>query len=99
MRNTFTYPIILFFLLFIEQANATIVVINTGAPGTPEYNVGPVYMSPTLFYRASRWSYLYTQSELAAATITTGSVITDLGWMKNNSASSLIGGKFRIYMK
>ena len=99
MRKYFIYIIILLLTLSAKQANSTVVVINTGTAGTPEYNVGPVYMSPTLFYRASRWSYLYTQSELATAGITSGSVITDLGWMKNNSASSLIAGQFRIYMK
>jgi hypothetical protein len=81
------------------EARAQTVVINTGTAGTPEYAVGPVYMSSTLFYRASRYGYLYTQAEMTTAGIPTGASITVVGWMKNNSAASLIGGIFRIYMK
>lgn len=94
----FLYFLLLCFCLS-TGLHAQTVVINTGTPGTPEYAVGPVYMSPTLFYRASRYAYLYTQSEMAAAGIPTGASITVVGWMKNNSASSLLGGNFRIYMK
>lgn len=90
---------LLLFLCFSTGLKAQTVVINTGTAGTPEYAVGPVYMSPTLFYRASRYAYLYTQAEMAAAGIPTGASISAVGWMKNNSASSLIGGIFRIYMK
>lgn len=102
-RRLFRFGIcmtILYATIFsVIDLRAQTVVINTGTAGTPEYAVGPVYMSPTLFYRASRYAYLYTQAEMTAAGITSGSSITAVGWMKNNSASSLIAGNFRIYMK
>ncbi len=96
MRNLYS---LLLLLCFATELKAQTVVINTGTAGTPEYAVGPVYMSPTLFYRASRYAYLYTQAEMATAGIPTGASITVVGWMKNNNASSLLGGIFRIYMK
>ncbi len=78
----------------------TTVVINTGTAGTPAYNAGPIYRSSnSSAYDASRYAYLYTQSELAAAGIVTGSVITQLGWVKNNNATTTGGAIFRIYMK
>lgn len=76
------------------------VVINTGTAGTPAYNAGPIYRSSaSSAYDASRYSYLYTQAELAAAGIFTGSIITELGWTKNNTVSSNGGAIFRIYTK
>lgn len=82
------------------KVQAQTVVINTGVAGTPAYNAGPIYRSSTSSaYDASRYAYLYTQAELAAAGITTGSIITNLGWVKNNTAISNGGGIFRIYMK
>ncbi len=79
----------------------TTVVINTGTVGTPAYNAGPIYRSSASSgYDASRYTYLYTQSELAAAGITPGSVISQLGWVKNNTATTNgAGGIFRIYMR
>lgn len=76
------------------------VVINTGTAGTPAYNAGPIYRSSAASaYDASRYSYLYTQAELAAVGIFTGSIITELGWTKNNTATSTGGAIFRIYAK
>lgn len=81
-------------------AFAQSVIINTGTAGTPAYNAGPIYRSSaSSAYDASRYCYLYTQSELAAAGITPGTFITNLGWVKNNSANALGGAVFRIYMK
>ncbi|MES2619822.1 MAG: T9SS type A sorting domain-containing protein [Bacteroidota bacterium] len=75
-------------------------IINTGIAGTPAYNAGPVYRSSAASaYDVSRYSYLYTQSELLAAGITPGSLISKLGWVKNNAATTTGGGIFRIYMK
>ena len=80
--------------------NAQVVQITTGVAGTPAYNAGPIYRSSnSSAYDASRYSYLYTASELAAAGISPGSIINDLGWMKNNNATTTGGGIFRIYMK
>lgn len=99
MKKFYLLLLLFFVVMQSSNTNAQTVVINTGTAGTPEYSVGPVYMSPTLFYRASRFAYLYTASEMAAAGIPNGASITIVGWMKNNSASSLIAGNFRIYMK
>jgi hypothetical protein len=55
--------------------------------------------SASTTWRTSRWSYLYTQPELAAAGILPGSIITEVGWMKANTASSSTPGIFRIFMK
>ena len=83
------------------QANAQVsqVQIATGAPATPLYAVGPIYMSSTLFYRYSRFAYLYTQQELAAAGITSGTVISTVGWMKATANSAAGPAVFNIYMK
>lgn len=81
------------------QANAQVVQINTGAANTPLYAVGPIYMSSTLFYRYSRFAYLYTQSEMAAAGILPGAVISTVGWMKNTASSAGGPAVFSIYMK
>jgi trimeric autotransporter adhesin len=91
----------LFFILAAPQLHAqTTVVINTGTAGTPQYNAGPVYRSAaSSAYDASRYVYLYTQAELAAVGIFPNSIITQLGWTKNNNATSTGGGIFRIYMK
>lgn len=79
---------------------AQTVIINTGTAGTPAYNAGPIYRSSAASaYDASRYCYLYTASELAAAGITSGSVISLVGWAKNNTATTTGGGIFRIYMK
>ncbi|MGQ3012123.1 MAG: GEVED domain-containing protein [Flavobacteriales bacterium] len=76
------------------------VVINTGTAGTPAYNAGPIYRSASSSaYDASRYSYLYTAAELAAVGISSGDVITSLGWMKANNATSASGATFRIFMK
>lgn len=84
---------------FLSRAQTT-VTITTGTAGTPAYNAGPIYRSTAASaYDASRYSYLYTQAELAAAGITVGAVITSLGWTKNNTATSNGGAIFRIYMK
>ena len=65
------------------RAKAQVVEINTGTPNTPLYAVGPIYVSSTLFYRYSRFAYLYTQAELAAAGVVPGTVILSTGWMKS----------------
>ncbi len=75
------------------------VVINTGAPLAPLYAVGPIYLSSTMFYKYSRFAYLYTQDELAAAGIQPGAVIYQVGWMKSTSSSSAGPASFNIYMK
>ena len=81
------------------QADAQIVQIATGTPNTPLYAVGPIYMSSTLFYRYSRFAYLYTQSELAAAGIVPGTDILAVGWMKSTPSSTAGPALFNIYMK
>lgn len=81
------------------QARAQVMEINTGAPNTPLYAVGPIYVSSTLFYRYSRFAYLYTQAELAAAGIVPGTVIQSAGWMKSTANSTAGPAVFTIYMK
>lgn len=81
------------------QAKAQLVQINTGVANTPLYAVGPIYVSATLFYRYSRFAYLYTQAELAAAGILPGTQITTVGWMKSTANSTAGPAVFSIYMK
>ena len=84
----------------VSATSQTTVVINTGTAGTPQYNAGPIYRSTAgSAYDASRYAYLYTQAELAAAGIVPGSQITVVGWTKANNATTTGGGIFRIYMK
>jgi hypothetical protein len=97
-------PFLIGLLLVVSagmRAGAQTVIINTGTPGTPPaYNAGPIYRSGTTSaYLASRYTYLYTAAELAAAGITPGSAITSLGWIKNNTAVSNFPAVFNIYMK
>ncbi|MFC7348028.1 GEVED domain-containing protein [Chryseobacterium zhengzhouense] len=80
--------------------HAQVAQITTGTAGTPSHNAGPIYRSSaSSSYDASRYSYLYTANELAAAGITSGAIINDLGWIKNNNATTTGGGILRIYMK
>jgi Secretion system C-terminal sorting domain len=81
------------------QAKAQLVQINTGVANTPLYAVGPVYVSATLFYRYSRFAYLYTQSELAAVGILPGTQISTVGWMKSTANSAAGPAVLSIYMK
>ena len=99
MKKLFTFFCLT--VLFVITSQAQTVIINTGTAGTPAYNAGPVYRSAAgSAYDASRYTYLYTGAELSAAGITSGSVISLVGWVKNNTATSLgAGGIFRIYMK
>lgn len=85
----------------VLKANAqSSVIINTGVAGAPAYNAGPIYRSTSgSAYDASRYSYLYTASELAAAGITPWSTITSVGWTKSNNAMSNGPAIFRIYMR
>ncbi|MBK8611563.1 MAG: hypothetical protein IPL84_16890 [Chitinophagaceae bacterium] len=85
------------FVLFCQGQT---VIINTGTPGTPAYNAGPIYRSSAASaYDASRYTYLYTAAELSAAGITSGSVISLVGWVKSNNTTTTGGGIFRIFMK
>lgn len=100
MRKLSTSVLGLILLLSTMRANAVVVVINTGTAGSPTSSVGPIMLTASGFFKASRYSYLYTQAELAAAGITSGSVITSLGWMKSNAAPTNGGpAHYRIYMK
>jgi hypothetical protein len=87
------------FCLGGHQADAQTVQIDTGTPHAPLYAVGPIYMSTTLFYRYSRYAYLYTQPELEAAGIMPGSQISAVGWMKSTSSTAAGPAVFTIYMK
>jgi hypothetical protein len=105
MRTTLTHQSLSTVLLATllacgaSHARAQVIEINTGAANTPLYAVGPIYLSSTLFYRYSRFAYLYTQAELAAAGIIPGTVITSAGWMKSTSSSAAGPAVFSIYMK
>jgi len=87
-------------LVSLCNVNAQTVVINTGTAGTPANNAGPIYRSSnSSTYNASRYSYLYTQSELASAGITTGCIINSVGWSKNNTTVANGAAIFRVFMK
>ena len=100
MRKLITNVLAIAFFLSGARADAQTVVINTGTAGTPISSVGPIMLTNLGTFKASRYSYLYTQAELTAAGIPSGAVISSLGWIKN-SANPTNGGpaKFRIYMK
>ncbi|MBL0125950.1 MAG: T9SS type A sorting domain-containing protein [Flavobacteriales bacterium] len=87
------------FSLGAFRADAQVVQINTGAAAAPLYAVGPIYVSSTLFYRYSRYAYLYTQDELAAVGFTPGTTITTVGWMKSTANSAAGPALFSIFMK
>ena len=100
MKKFYLFYLLMFISMVSVRLQAQTVIINTGTAGTPAYNAGPVYRSSTSSaYDASRYAYLYTQAELAAAGILPGSTITQLGWVKNNTATTTGGGIFRIFMK
>lgn len=82
-----------------SYSTAQTIQIDHGASSAATYSVGPIYMSSTLYYRYSRYAYLYTQDELEAAGILPGAVITSLGWMKSTSSSSAGPATLNIYMK
>jgi len=99
-RRSFTTILLATLLAFgAFQARAQVIELNTGAANTPLYAVGPIYLSSTLFYRYSRFAYLYTQAELAAAGIIPGTVILSTGWMKSTASTAAGPAVFSIYMK
>ena len=76
----------------------TTVTIGTGT--STGYIYGPIYRG----YASSqtdycRYNYLYIASELAAAGIPTGSVITRISWYKADGFQSLGDAVFNIWMK
>ncbi|MDR0801169.1 GEVED domain-containing protein, partial [Fluviicola sp.] len=100
LAKRFALAILLMTVTYTQSLAQTFVQITSGTAGTPQYNAGPIYRSSAASaYNASRYSYLYTQSELAAVGIFNGDIITDLGWIKNNNTTSAVGAKFRIYIK
>ena len=99
LRSAFALSLLSLFSFGAFRASAQVVEITTGTPNTPLYAVGPIYVSSTLFYRYSRFAYLYTQAELAAAGILPGSVILSAGWMKSTANSAAGPAVFTIYMK
>ncbi len=100
MRKFYLFYLLMFISMAATQVKAQTITINTGTAGTPAYNAGPIYRSSNSSgYDASRYAYLYTQAELAAAGILPGSTVTELGWVKNNTATTTGGGIFRIFMK
>lgn len=98
-RHLVTFVLATLFTADCFRAEAQVVQIDTGTPNTPLYAVGPVYVSSTLFYRYSRYAYLYTEDELAAAGIEAGSLIHSVGWMKSTGASTNGPAMFRVFMK
>jgi hypothetical protein len=98
-RGTRLIPLALAILALSPFRAQAQVVINTGTPGSPIYAVGPIYLSSTMYYKYSRYAYLYTQDELEAAGIMSGAVIYQVGWMKSTDASAAGPADFKIYMK
>ena len=99
LRNALALALFILFCKGSFNASAQVVEISTGAPNTPLYAVGPIYVSSTLFYRYSRFAYLYTQAELAAAGIIPGTVIVSAGWTKSTNSAATGPAVFSIYMK
>jgi hypothetical protein len=85
--------------VFVPLAENTVQFgFGTGA----SYMFGPVYRSRAdSDYDYSRFSYLYTQAELAAIGILPGSLITKIAWNKTNTYNITNTGNayFKIYMK
>ncbi len=92
-------PIALAALITAGAVQAQTVVIDTGAPNAPLYAVGPVYVSSTLYYKYSRYAYLYTADELSAAGIQAGDQVESVGWMKSSPNSAAGPASFTILMK
>ncbi|PSK90075.1 T9SS type A sorting domain-containing protein [Taibaiella chishuiensis] len=93
------------FLLFLLAIcplamRAQTAYFTDGTAQTPTPDYGPVYRSSAASSDdLSRYAYLYTEAELAAKGILPGATITQLGWVKNNTAATTGGGVFRIFMK
>jgi hypothetical protein len=69
---------------------------SNSATGDP----GPAYRSTsTSNYVYSRHHYLYTQTELAAAGITPGSMISEVSWYMDNGAGTNGPADFEIWLK
>ncbi len=69
---------------------------SNGTTGDP----GPMYRSnATSLFTFSRYNYLYTAAELAAAGITNGSSITKIGWFKDNNAAGNSPCVFEAWIK
>src|SRR5687768_4457541 len=107
VKNCFlTFFFLLTALLFGEQAAAqTIATIGAGSQSGTSSNSatgdpGPMYRSTnTSNFVYSRYHYLYTQAELAAAGITPGVNITSLAWNKDLDAATNSPATFQIWIK
>jgi hypothetical protein len=97
------------FILFLLTANhlyaQTQITIGAGSQSGTSSNgstgdPGPIYRSSaSSSFDYSRHHYLYTASELAAAGLTPGAIITDLAWYKTNNAASNGNFQFEIWME
>src|SRR5688572_24607654 len=90
------------FLLAHQGLAQSTVTITGGTAATATHNAGPIYRSSaSSAYDASRFSYLFTAAELAAAGIPNGAIITGIAWNKTNNGETVAGAtaKFDIYLK
>jgi hypothetical protein len=110
MKNVYTncVRLIVFgvmLLTFAQTIAQTTVTIGTGASSGTAANsatgdCGPMYRSTNSSnFTYSRYHYLYTQAELAAAGITPGSNLSKLAWNKDNVAGTNSTFTFQIWIK
>jgi parallel beta-helix repeat protein len=100
------YPLLLLLaIIFHSVVTGQTVTIGAGASSgtasnTATGDAGPIYRSTnTSDFVYSRYHYLYTQSELAAAGITPGMNITTIGWNKDNVAATNSPATFQVWIK
>ncbi|KAA9331134.1 T9SS type A sorting domain-containing protein [Adhaeribacter soli] len=101
MKTLLSYFLLLLLLAGTSYAQ-TVATITGTASSLPTYHAGPIYRSSaSSAYDASRYSYLFTPAELAAAGIPNGAIITKVAWNKSNNTATSTGatGIFGIYMK
>ena len=85
-----------------KLTNAQTAIIGTGSVVNSS-NTGPIFRSSaTSNFDYSQHIYLYTATELAAAGILPGSLITQIAWRKSNSFGTVptnTSSIWRVYMK
>lgn len=85
-------------MFYAKHGNGGVYEIGTGANSSTQY--GPAYIiAAGSTINSSRYQYLITNDELAAAGISSGGAISKLEWFKTDPNQSLGNSSFKIYLK
>ncbi len=97
-HNTTVKPNTGYYSFFTKYSNGGTYIIGNGT--LTSYFYGPMYRSSAASsFDFSRYSYLFTAAEMAAAGVQGGGNITNIEWYKTDAFATSGGASFSIYLK